>query len=439
MNGRSVVITGLGAVSPLGLSVDQLWQGLCAGRCGIDTIKAFDPVGFTCKLAGEVGEYKIRNFLPKSYRKAAKLMCRDIELAIMAAHEAIEDAGLVTRASDPDNINFDPSRAAINIGAGVISCDLVELSPAVAKSITDGKFDIRKFGSAGLEAVTPIWLLKYLPNMLACHIGIIHDLQGPSNSITCGEAGGQIAIGEAAEVIARGSADLALAGGCEAKVNPIVMLKQCLLKRATSDSNDNPEGSCRPFDADAGGSVFGEGGGMVVLEEHGHARARGAKIRAEIVGAASSNAVSAGYSHVEPDGKGIEIAIETALAEAGIEAGQLDLIIPHGAGIPVDDRAEAVAIGNILARGGAGAKDVPVWPTKSMLSNTGAGAGALDVVAAIKAIEKGRTGRGKNCDNKADGCELNIVTEPVEKDFEYVLCTSYTFGGQTAAVVIKRM
>ncbi|MCK5172795.1 MAG: beta-ketoacyl-[acyl-carrier-protein] synthase family protein [Planctomycetes bacterium] len=439
MNTGRVVITGIGAISPLGLNVSGLWEGLCGGKCGIATIQAFDPVGFTCRLAGEVAAFKIRKHVPKSHRKATKLMCRDIQLAIVAAEEAIADAGIITKATDPANINFDPPRMAINVGAGVICCNIEELSPAIIKSVTDGKFDLRKFGTAGIEAVTPLWLLKYLPNMLACHIGIIHDIQGPSNSITCGEAGGQIAIGEAVEVIQRGGADLALAGGCEAKVNPIVMLRQCLLGRSTSENNDDPDGACRPFGAEAKGSVFGEGGGMVVLETIEHAQERGAKIYAEVAGSASSNAVNIGYSHIEPDGKGIEIAIEAALAEAGIDAGQLDLIIPHGTGIPADDRAEATAIANVLARGTAGAKDAPVWPTKGMLSHTGAGAGAIDVVSAAKTIAEGKTGIGKNCDNKAEGCELNIITEPIEKDFNYVLCCSYTFGGQTAAVVLKRI
>ncbi len=204
MNDRRVVITGIGAVTPLGMNADKMWEGLLTGRCGIDTIKAFDPVGFTCKIAGEVAEYNIRKHVPKYHRKATKLMSRDIELSVIAANEAIADAGLVTKATDPDNVTVDPARFAINIGAGVISCDLVELSPSVAVSITDGNFDIGKWGTAGLEALTPLWLLKYLPNMLACHVGIIHDIQGPSNSITCGESSAYLAIGEAAQVIDRG-------------------------------------------------------------------------------------------------------------------------------------------------------------------------------------------------------------------------------------------
>ncbi|MHC5061529.1 MAG: beta-ketoacyl-[acyl-carrier-protein] synthase family protein [Planctomycetota bacterium] len=436
MGMRRIVITGLGAISPLGMTVEDLWAGLIGGACGIDTIKAFDPAGFSCRLAGEAPDFKVQKYVPKSHRKAVKLMCRDIRLSVVAADEAIRDSGLVTGSTDAGGVNIDPARTAINIGAGVISCDLVELAPAVAKSITDGRFDMRKWGTDGLENLTPIWLLKYLPNMLACHIGIIHDIRGPSNTITCAEASGQLAIGEAAGVITRGEADVALAGGCEAKVNPLLMLRQSLLKRATSENNDNPETACRPFDADAKGGVFGEGAGMVVLEDMETAVKRGAKIYAEVVGAGSSNDINPTYEHLEPDGMGVQIAIEAALDDAGIGPGELDLVIPHGTGILADDRAEATAIRNAL---GPAVKDVAVWPTKSMLSNTGAASGALDVAAAAKALDEGKVGAAKNCDNKAPGCELNITKQILEKNIRYALCCSYTFGGQTAAVILKNI
>jgi 3-oxoacyl-[acyl-carrier-protein] synthase II len=333
MSSARVVITGLGAITPLGLTVSDTWESLCAGTCGIDRITAFDPVGFNCKIAGQVPDYKIREYVPKTYRKAVKLMSRDIELAVIAANEALVHGGLITKGIDPENINIEPERVAINLGAGLISCDLVELAPAVAASVTDGEFDILKWGKEGLEQVTPLWLLKYLPNMLACHIGIIHDIQGPSNSITCAEAGAHLAIAEAAQLIARGDSDIALAGGAEAKVNPIVMIRQCLLKRATSENNDEPASACRPFDADAKGSVFGEAAGVVILENLENAQKRDAKIYAEVVGIGQSNNINPAYEHIEPDGKGVRIAIEKAMADAQIQPEDLDLIIPHGTGI----------------------------------------------------------------------------------------------------------
>ena len=434
MDSARVVITGLGAVTPLGLTVADTWTGLSTGRVGIDTITAFDPVGFDCKLAGQAPDYRIQDYLPKSLRKSVKLMSRDIELSIIAAREAVVHAGLVTKCIDPENINVDPERMAINFGAGLISCDLIELAPAVAASLTDGKFDIRKWGRDGLEQVTPLWLLKYLPNMLACHVGIIHDIQGPSNTITCAEASGHLAIAEATQVIERGAGDIALAGGAEAKVNPIVMIRQCLLKRATSQNNDDPASACRPFDADAKGSVFGEAAGVVVLENLNSAEKRGAKIYAEIAGVGQSNNINPAYEQLEPDGKGIQIAIEKAMADAGIAPDDLDLIIPHGTGIPGDDLSETKAMQAAL---GSASAEVPVWPTKSMLSNTGAASGAVDVIAAVCAMKEGRIPAAVNCKRRAGGCNLNIADKPRETNIRYALSCSYTYGGQTAAIVLK--
>jgi 3-oxoacyl-[acyl-carrier-protein] synthase II len=436
MNSARVVITGLGAVTPLGLNVDEMWASLCAGKSGIDTITVFDPVGFSCKLAGQVPDYKIRNYIPKTFRKAVKLMSRDIELAVIAASEALTNSGLVTKGIDPEKINVNPERMALNLGAGLISCDLVELAPAVAASINEGKFDLNKWGKEGIELVTPLWLLKYLPNMLACHIGIIHDIQGPSNSITCAETSGHLAIAEASQTIARGDSDIALAGGAEAKVNPIVMIRQCLLKRATDQNNDEPAAACRPFDADAKGSVFGEAAGVVILENLQNAEKRGAKILAEVVGIGQSNNLNPVYEHLEPDGKGVEIAIKKAMADAKIDPKDLDLIIPHGTGIPADDLAEAKAIQTVL---GEAINDTIVWPTKSMLSNTGAACGAIDVIAAVCAMTEGKIPSAKNCDKKAEGCSLNISDKLQEKKIRYALSCSYTYGAQTAAIVLKNV
>lgn len=436
MQSRRVVITGMGAISPLGLNVQQTWDGLREGRCGIGRIRAFDPTGFPCELAGEVPDYRIQDYVPRTYRKAVKLMCRDIELAVVAAREAVLSSSLVTKGIDPEKVNVDPTRVAVILGAGIITCDMAELGPAIGVSTTDGQFDIRKWGQTGLEHVTPLWLLKYLPNMLACHVGIIHDIQGPSNSITCAETSAHLAIGEAAQVVARGGSDIALAGGAEAKVNTVLMTRQCLLKRMTPDSNDSPETACRPFDAEAQGSVFGEAGAVVVLEDLDYARQRNAPILAEVIGVGHSQNINPTYESLEPDGKGIQIAIEKALADAEITPSDLDLVIPHGTGIPADDRAEARAIEAAL--GGAIA-NVRVWPTKSMLSTTGAAAGGLDVIAAIRVMAEGLIPAARNFASPADGCHLRVAAESEKCGVRHALCCSYTYGGQTAAVVLKRL
>jgi 3-oxoacyl-[acyl-carrier-protein] synthase II len=435
MSKPRVVITGMGAVSPLGLTVQDLWIGLCAGKCGISKITAFDPVGFSCKLAGQLPEsFKVQNYVSKAYRKSVKLMARDIELAVAAAKDAVESSGLITKGIDESRINVDPTRMAIDLGAGLMCCDLRELGPAVEKSITDGGFDIRKWGKDGIEVITPLWLLKYLPNMLACHIGIIHDIQGPSNTITCAEVASHLAMAEAMQIIERGAADIALAGGGEAKVNAMSIMRQCLTGRAASKYNETPDAACRPFDADADGSVFGEAAGILVLESLEHAQKRNARIYGELAGVGHSQSLNEHYERLESNGKAVQIAIEQAIGQAGITAAELDLILPHGTGIATDDIAEARGI--LSALGKAGSK-IPVLPTKSMLSNTSAAAGALDVITALCAMADAKIPAAKNCNKKAGGCELNIVSAEQQRNIRYALCCGYTYGGQTAAVVVK--
>lgn len=430
-----VGITGVGAVSPLGLTAQDLWDGLMNGQSGIRPITAFDPAGFTCQLAGQVPEYKIRNHIPKSSRKAAKLMSRDIELAVIAANEALRHAGFNTPGMEnSEPATLVPTRTAIILGAGLISCDLVELAPAVAASLKDGQFDLKQWGLEGIQHVTPLWLLKYLPNMLACHVSLIHDIQGPSNTITCAEASGHLAVIEAMQIIQRGSADAALAGGTEAKVNPIVMARQCLIKRATSQSNAAPDQACRPFDAKATGSVFGEGAGLLVLESLDKARLRQAPVLAEIVGFGQSNCLNAPFETLESDGKGIQIAVSMALKKAGLAPDQIDLIIPHGTGVPHDDAAESTALSAVF---GDSLAQIPVLPTKSMLSNTGTAAGALDLITAIRAMQESKIPGAVNCTEKAPNCPLSIHSECLEKPIRHALCCSYSYGGQTTAVILK--
>jgi 3-oxoacyl-[acyl-carrier-protein] synthase II len=432
MTTRRAVITGLGAVSCLGLSSVSMWENLQAGSSGIGPIKAFDPTNFPCKFAGEVAEFSIRDYVPKSYRKATKLMCRDIELAVVAADEAFRMSGLATKGIDETKVGVEATRMAAVIGAGLISCEIPEIVPAIQASVTDGKFDIHKWGKDGLPLITPLWLLKYLPNMLACHIGIIHDIQGPSNSLTCGEASGHIAVIEARDIIARNSADIALAGGGEVKVNPFTMMRQTLLGRTTTVATD-PASACRPFDAAASGSVFGDGAGLVIIEEMEYARKRGAKMLAEILGGGESNNINPAFEKLEPTAKGLQIAIEKALAEAHTRPEELDLIIPHGTGVLADDLAEATAIAAAL---GAAAAKVPVLPTKSMLGNTGAATGGLDIVAAVCAIRDGVIPAAKNHQKNAPGCKLSINAQPIHKKVRRVLCCGYTYAAQTAAIVL---
>ncbi|MBN2512361.1 MAG: beta-ketoacyl-[acyl-carrier-protein] synthase family protein [Sedimentisphaerales bacterium] len=431
---RRIVITGVGAVSPLGLTSDQMWQGLLEGRCGLGPIRNFDASAFDCKIAGEVSPFNIRDYVPKSHRKATKLMSRDIELAVAASQEAVKNSGLISKADEGKTPTLIPQRTAISYGAGLIACDLIEMAQSVKLCVTDGKFDIRKWGREGMQTLTPLWLLKYLPNMLPCHVAIIHDIQGPSNTITCGDASSYLAVSEAAEIIIRGDAETALAGGGETRVHPIGIVRQYLMKRANCSSNDNPAAACRPFDANAAGTIFSEAAGTLILEEMQTARNRGASMLAEIIGWGASHSHNPDYTHLEPDGKAVTYAIEAALQQAGITPDKLDLIIPCGTGIPCDDRAEAIGIQTALR---ASESAIPVWPTKSLLGHSGAAAGTLDLIAAALAIRDGKTGKAVNFDSPAAQCKLNLLRQPLNKPLHHVLCCGYSFGGQCSAVILK--
>jgi len=435
MDSAGVVITGLGAISPLGLTVSDMWAGLSAGKCGISKITAFDATGFGCQLAGQAPDYKIQQFVPKTYRKAVKLMCRDIELAVIATNEALTDSGLITKGIDPENINVQPERMAINVGAGLISCDLVELANAVAVSITDGKFDIQKWGKHGIELVPPLWLLKYLPNMLACHISIIHDAQGPNNTITAGDTSGIQAIGEASRIIQRGDADIMLAGAAESKVHPLTIVRQHLLGNL-SERSDEPKKASRPFEKNRDGLVLAEGAGVVVLEEISHAEERGAKIYGEVVGFGSSSSACA-PNKADADGQGLARSIKAACADSGLNDGKIDYILAHGLSCPLSDVAETRAIKEAL---GERAKQIPISAIKSMTGHCGAASGAIEVIAAALALKNSRIPPTINYEENDPECDLDYVpNEAREFAPRAVLVNSFGFGGQNSSLVLRKL
>jgi len=436
MSSRRVVITGVGAVSPIGIGAGAFFDALAGGTVGVRRIaQAFDPGGFPCQVAGEVLAFSARDYVPKSYRKAVKVMSRDIELAIAAADTAVRDSGLVTKAIDENNPKVDSSRIAVHIGAGLICADLTELGQAVQHAVEDGRFSLARWGREGMTHLTPLWLLKYLPNMLSSHVTIIHDANGPSNTITCADASAHLSVGESLRIIQRGAADIGLAGGAESKLNPMGLLRQCLLRRMTVTHNDRPADACRPFDLDRDGCVLGEGGGLVVLEEFEQAKARGARVYAEAVGFGASFSTS-NLIDPEPDGRAIGEAVSAALADAKMNPEEIDLIVPHGTAIPAHDLAEARGLHAAL---GKRAAEVPVWPIMAQIGNAGAGAGGLSLVAAATALDRGLVPATVNCPRPDPACNLAIVREPVRKAMKSALVVSYGLGGQNAAVVIRKL
>ena len=430
---RRVVITGIGVISPIGIGAKTFWENLLAGEIGVRRIAQFDPSGLPSQIAGEVPPFKISEYVPKSYRKATKVMARDIELAVVAADDAFKDAGLQTRAySETPTIN--PRRFGCNIGAGLISADLNELTGAMHVARDGNKLDLQRWGRDGMGQLTPLWLLKYLPNMLACHVTIIHELKGPSNTITCAEASSHLAIGEAFRTIQRGDADCAICGGAETKVVPMSLMRQILLKRATDSMNDSPELAVRPFDADATGTAVAEGGGLFIIEEFEHAKKRGAKMYAELVGFGASQDT---YSVTEPDpsGRSYSKAIIKALADARVSARDVSLLIPHGLGIPTHDRAE---LAGLKAAFGDALDQVLFAPIKAQIGNVAAGSG-VDAAAAVLAMHHGHIPGAPNTRKVIDGAKLNVRPEIRDARVELAVSSVYSLGGQNAALVFRRI
>lgn len=429
-----VYITGVGPVCGLGLGIDEVWPRLQAGESAIAPIKAFDASTFGSSIAAEVpDDFKIRNFVPKTYRKATKVMARDIEIAVAAADLAAKDAGLNT-AANSDAAHYDPARVGCHIGAGLIAADTDELTLALAKSVhEDGSFDIHEWGKEGMTNLTPLWLLKYLPNMLACHVTIVHDLQGPSNTITCAEASGGLSFGESLRVIQRGQADACFCGGAESNLNPMSFIRQVFTGRLTK-RNDDPVTAVRPFDQTADGSVVGEGGGILILESADTYTKRGGNnAYAKVLGFGASQSLNPDKRSQQPaaTGRGPMLAIKNALRDAQLEPDTIDAIMPLGIGHPDWDAAEAAAIQDVF---GDRAASIPVVSTKASIGNCSAGAGALDLTIAAKALKEQKLPKITNRDNPIDGMG---ATEPAKLEKLLVITTG--FGGQNTAIILEKV
>ncbi len=435
MSDNRVAITGLGVVSPVGLGIEGFWGALVSGACNVKTVDQFDPGKFPCHIASQIDNFSARNYVPKDYRKAVKVMARDIEIAVAAADFAFRDSGIITRGIDPEKTNIDSGRLGCNIGAGLICSDLNELGAAINTAVVDGKFNLNAWGKHGLTNLTPLWLLKYLPNMLSCHVTIIHGAEGPSNTITCGDASGHLAVGEAARYVAQGRADVAIAGGAESKLNPMGLLRQNLMGRLCTTRNDSPRTACRPFDAAHAGTVIGEGGGLVILENLARAEARGAKIYAELVGFAGACDPN-GVEISVPTAGNMQLAVTNAMADAGITAGDVGLAVAHGTGVPGEDAAESEGWSKALE--GAG-KQMPAFAITGAMGSMFAGAGAVELVAAAMALHTQTVPQTVNFDTPADSnCPLSFSSKTRQAEMNYAVTASFTVGGQSGACVLKR-
>ncbi|MFW5652631.1 MAG: beta-ketoacyl-[acyl-carrier-protein] synthase family protein [Planctomycetota bacterium] len=446
-----VTITGLGVVSGLGLGVDALWDGLMNGRTGLSPLTLFDASAFPSRIAAAVDDgFKVRDFVPKTYRKATKVMCRDIEFAVAAAMLAVQDGRLVTKGnidSPPDGVDASagpthpPSRVGCQIGAGLIVADLNELTAAfaVARDPDTGGFDYRAWGEKGMYDLTPLWLLKYLPNMLACHVTIVHDAQGPSNTITCGETSGALSIAEATRVIERGQADLCFAGGAETKLNPLAFYRQCrtgMLAETSPGDEGNPAAVIRPFGQDARGTLAGEGGAIIMAELAEKADARNATRYADVAGFGAVQACDLieGGRKPNPSGRSLRRAIEAALADAGITAADVNAIVPAGYGTPAYDTHEQAALEAVFEDRFT---EIPLVLTKPNIGACNAAASAIDIAVAAMCVRHQALppriggGGGETLPNArpSDARDANL---------KHVLVTSMGIGGQNSAMVLRR-
>lgn len=439
---RRVVITGLGPITAYGIGIEPLWEGMLSGRSGIGPIEGFDASGFACPIGGQLAadRFDVRKMVPKTYRKATKVMARDIALAVGAASTAVEHAGLRTSASEGDDAPTIPeNRTGCHIGAGLIATDVDELSLALASSTdADGEWDIGAWGDGGMTNLTPLWLLKYLPNMLACHVTIIHDCQGPSNTITCAEASSGLSIGESMRVIARGHADVCLSGGAECKLNPMGMLRQQFAGRLASPAADEDPGQVvRPYAEDADGSVLGEGGGILIVEARDSALARGAVPVAEIAGFSATQATCADTVGLiyDPEDRSVANAIRGALASAGCEPGDIDAIVPFGSGMPGMDAVDARAIGEVF---GDRADSIPLVTFIPNTGLCGAGTGAIAASLAAKCLQEqmlpARLGRPGT---STPGLDAGPVEARPAK-LRSILVFTTSMGGQNVALVLRR-
>ncbi len=426
---RRVVITGLGLITPLGIGTEAAWSALVEGRGAVGPLKAFPVEGLPINAGAEVHNLDAKSLVDpkrkKAFGKNTKYMARDIQLAVAGAELAIADAGL-------SNGGVDPTRIGLDLGAGLISTELDELAPAINFATKpDQSFDYEVYGREGIGQITPVWLLKYLPNMLACHISIFLDCQGPSNSITEAEAASNVAIGEAVRIIAKNRADVMITGGADSKIHPLSLIRMALLGQMSKWEGD-PSQACRPFDTQRSGWVVGEGAGIIITEEYEHAKARGAKIYGEILGF-GSGCDAAPNGGLDPDGIGTEIAIRAALRDAGLKPEEIGHINAHGAGAVEADLAEARAITRIFGPNG-----VPVTALKGYIGNSVSGSGAIELILSLIGVNQGLIPPTLNCDELDPACEIDLVrSQPRPVENRTFINTNLTRHGQVAALVVR--
>jgi beta-ketoacyl-acyl-carrier-protein synthase II len=407
----------MGAITPLGLNVKETWQGMVEGRSGVDHITLFDASGFPTTFAGE-----IKDFDPTKYMSAkeARRIARATQLSLATAMEAMSDAGL-KRFQEPKAGDGLAQRSGAMLGTSYGGFGFADDA-------------IQDYYRRGLSRVNPFALAASLPNMVTSHVCLRYNIQGYTNTLTTACAAGAQAIGEAAEVIRRGTVDIMLAGGLEAVLSEVVLAGFCAM-RAISSRNDDPASASRPFDEGRDGFVLGEGAAIFVIERLTHALERGAHVYAEILG----YGVSADTYHLaqpDPQGRYARLAMCRALEDAGVTFGEVDYINAHGTSTRLGDVAETVAIKTLF---GERAYEIPISSTKSMIGHAFGGAGAIEALACVQAIRTGTIHPTINQQTPDPDCDLDYVPNQARQaDVRFVLSNSFGLGGQNACLVLGR-
>jgi 3-oxoacyl-[acyl-carrier-protein] synthase II len=417
---RQPVITGCGLISPLGNDPKTLLAAMLAGKSGVRRIQNFDAGGLPVQFGGEVDGFDAKQFIDKKERKRLAIMPRAMQLGMAAAQLAMQDAGL-------EGGQVNPDRFAVVFGTGTIPGKQDDLGAASRICrVAPGGVDLKKWGAEGMALVPPMWMLNFVPNMLACHVSILHDARGPVNSVTQTEVGGLLALDEACRMIRRGRADVALVGAGDSRINAISGIRQCLFS-SLSQRHDDPESACRPFDRGRDGSVLGEGGGVLVIEERAHARSRKARILAEVAGHGAA---------LDADGTGDGVArtVALALAGAGISPAAVDHINAHGISTRAGDACEARGLAKVF-----GAQEIPVVAVKSYMGNLGSAGGIVELIASLAAQQEGTVPPTRNYREPDPECPVAVLRDPRSVVESTVLKVSMTELGQCAAVVIRRL
>ena len=418
-----VVISGVGTVSPIGIGNDPFWNSLIQGMSGIGPLQSVPSRGFPSRIAAEIPDFDPLKYI--QCRKYIKLMSRDIQLGTAAVSLAMNDAGLEGGA-------FDPDRLGVTFGAGRISTQPAELAEAASTSVDDSGFDATRWGEDNLGRIAPLWLLKQLPNMPACHVAIQHDARGPNNTITSRDSSALLALAEAVRVIERDAADAMIVGACSANIQPVDLTKLNLFENL-SRREDDPETASRPFDMTRDGAVVGEGAAAFVVERYEHAINRGATIYGEVLGV-GAGCDGAGYSNGS-GGRGVARSIQSALRRADIEPRDIGHINAHGQSTQRDDLVEAR--GYYWGLGDAAAR-IPVTALKSYFGHFEAGSGAVELAGMLMSLRHRMLPSTLNYHIPDPRCRLNVIHDgPMELRSPTAMTINRTSMGQSAAAIIR--